>query len=129
MTIGAPQISAVLVAAAIASGAVLDAGATGPTDTPAATASGDAAARTALVVDAALSSRGRELVDPRLRDLDADVRLPRTSEEARTNVRYFDELGYRLVVAGPDATAAASATHVAAEQTPDLPSALAATGR
>ena len=44
---------------------------------------------------------GRELVDPRLRDVDADVRLPAQRNEARTNVRYFDALGYRVVVAGP----------------------------
>ncbi len=76
------------------------------------------------MVDSALSAHGRELVDPRLRDLDADVRLPRTSREARTNVRYFDELGYRVVVAGPGASAAASAMGVDAQQAPDLASAV-----
>ena len=111
MTSRAPKISALLVATAIASGAVLDAGAAGPGDPP---------ARTALVVDSALSAHGRELVDPRLRDLDADVRLPRTSREARTNVRYFDKLGYRVVVAGPDASSAARAVGVDAQQAPDL---------
>ncbi len=68
--------------------------------------------RTALVIDASRARDGRELVDPRLRDLDAEVRLPRTSEEARTNVRYFDSLGYRVVVAGPAAGAAATAAGV-----------------
>ena len=94
---------------------VLDAGAAGPGDPP---------ARTALVVDSALSAQGRELVDPRLRALDADVRLPRTAREARTNVRYFDELGYRVVVAGPDASAAAGAVGVDAQRVPDLESAV-----
>ena len=28
------------------------------------------------------------------------MRLPRTATEARTNVRYFDELGYRVTRAG-----------------------------
>jgi hypothetical protein len=120
MTSAAPKISALLVATAIASAAVLDAGAAGPADPP---------APTALVIDAALGADGRELVDPRLRDVDADVRLPRDSFEAQTNVRYFDELGYRVVVAGPDASAAADATRVAAERAPDLPGALAAAGR
>jgi hypothetical protein len=85
--------------------------------------------RTALVIDASRARDGRELVDPRLRGLDADVRLPRTSEEARTNVRYFDALGYRVVVAGPEARAAAKATGVDAVQTAGLPQALAAATR
>ncbi len=81
--------------------------------------------RTALVIDASQGRDGRELVDPRLHDLDADVRLPRDSEEARTNVRYFDALGYRVVVAGPQASAAALATGVDAVRAADLPQALA----
>ena len=85
--------------------------------------------RTALVIDASAARDGRELVDPRLRDLDVDVRLPRTSTEARTNVRYFDALGYRVVVAGPEASAAARTTGVAAERTPDLPQAIKAATR
>jgi hypothetical protein len=120
MTLRAPKISALLVATAIASAAVLDAGAAGP---------GDPAAPTALVIDAALSSDGRELVDPRLRDVDADVRLPRTPSEARTNVLYFDQLGYRVVVAGPDASAAAGVAGVDAERATDLPQALDAAKR
>jgi hypothetical protein len=85
--------------------------------------------RTALVIDASAARDGRELVDPRLRDLDVDVRLPRTSEEARTNVRYFDALGYRVVVAGPESSAAAWATDVAAERAPGLPQAIKAATR
>jgi hypothetical protein len=65
------------------------------------------AERTALVMDAADARHGRELVDPRLRDLDAEVRLPRTPQEARTNVLYFEKLGYRVVVTGRDSSAAA----------------------
>lgn len=83
-------------------------------------------ARTALVIDASQGRDGRELVDRRLRDLDAEVRLPRSSEEARTNVRYFDALGYRVVVVGPQAGAAALATGVDALRAADLPEALAA---
>jgi len=84
---------------------------------------------TALVIDAAQGRAGRELVDPRLRDLDADVRLPRTSSEARTNVRYFDALGYRVVVAGPKASAAAQATGADVVRAAGLPQALGAAAR
>jgi hypothetical protein len=84
---------------------------------------------TAVVIDASRARDGRELVDPRLRELDAEVRLPRTSAEARTNVRYFDALGYRVVVAGPEASAAAGAVDVEAVRAADLPQAIAAAGR
>jgi hypothetical protein len=86
-------------------------------------------ARTALVIDASHARDGRELVDPRLHEVDAEVRLPRTSTEARTNVRYFDALGYRVVVEGPAASAAADATGVAAERAPDLEHAIGAAER
>ena len=79
---------------------------------------------TALVIDAGTAHLGRELVDPRLLDVDAEVRLPRDSREARTNVRYFDELGYRVVVVGPRSSAAADATGVEAVHAADLPQAL-----
>ena len=82
--------------------------------------------RTALVIDASRARDGRELVDPRLRDLDAEVRLPRTSEEARTNVRYFDALGYRVVVAGPEASAAAATVGVDAVRVAGLRQAVGA---
>jgi hypothetical protein len=85
--------------------------------------------RTALVIDASAARDGRELVDPRLRELDAEVRLPRTSAEARTNVRYFDALGYRVVVAGPEASAAAAAVGVDAVLTAGLPQAVDAATR
>jgi hypothetical protein len=119
MTSLAPKITALTVAAAIAAGAVLDAGAAGPADP----------APTALVIDAALGQNGRELVDPRLEDVDAEVRLPRTASEARTNVRYFDELGYRVVVAGRRAVVAAAATGVPAVSASGLPAALDAAPR
>jgi hypothetical protein len=70
--------------------------------------------RTALVIDAALARDGRDLVDPRLRALDAELRLPRSGTEARTDLRYFAAQGYRLMVAGPDSRAAAEATGVRA---------------
>lgn len=81
---------------------------------------------TALVIDAALAREGRELVDPRLRDVDAEVRLPRAKAEALVNVRYLDALGYRLVVAGPDASAAADAAGVASVRAAGLEGALRA---
>ena len=66
----------------------------------------------ALVIDAEIARDGRELVAPHLLDVDAEVRLPRDLREARTNVRYFDELGYRVVVVGPRSRAAADAVGV-----------------
>ena len=47
-------------------------------------------------------------MDSRLESVDAEVRLPRNADEARTNVRYFDELDYHVYVAGAQATAAAA---------------------
>ena len=94
--------------------------------------SGDGAGstpRTALVIDAGAAGDGPDLVDPRLRAVDAEVRLPRTAAEARTNVRYLAELGRRVVVVGPQATAAADSAGVAAVKAPDLEGALAAAGR
>jgi hypothetical protein len=113
MTLIGPHIAAVLAAGAVAVGSLFGAG------------SDEQGRRTALVIDAPLARDGRELVDPRLKDLDADVRLPRTADEARTNVRYFDALGYRVVVAGPRASAAASAVGVDAQRAQGLAGAVA----
>ena len=110
------QITALLAAVAVAGGGL--AGAT----------SGDSSGSvsgTALVIDAATARDGRDLVDPRLQDAGAEIRLPRTAEEARTSVRYMAELGKRVVVAGPHATAAADSTGVAAVKAGDLTGALA----
>src|ERR671916_2383290 len=82
--------------------------------------------KTAIVIDAAAARDGHDLVDPRLEAADAEVRLPRTAAEARTNVRYLAELGKRVVVAGPKATAAAEATGVGAVRAGGLGDALAA---
>jgi hypothetical protein len=83
--------------------------------------------RNAVVIDASLARDGRDLVDQRLEGLDAEVRLPRTAVEARTNVRYFDELGYTVIVAGADATAAAEAAGEPAVYAGGLGEAVAAT--
>jgi hypothetical protein len=86
--------------------------------------------RTALVIDAAVARDGRALIDPRLRAVDADIRLPRTQAEALTDVRYFDALGYdRIIVAGPRSTAVTDHADGAAVRAADLASALAAVGR
>jgi hypothetical protein len=91
---------------------------------------GHPAPRTALVIDAPAARDGRALVDPRLRTTEADVRLPRTAAEARTDVRYFAAQGYdRVIVAGPRSTAAAQSSTVAAQRAADLPDALAAVRR
>jgi hypothetical protein len=123
-------IGSVLAAAAVAVGGVLAGGgiagsgasggeASGSGVTGSGTAGSEVAGirtadggRTALVVDADLARDGRELIDPRLRALDAELRLPRTSAEAETDLRYFAAQGYRLVVAGPDSRAAAQAAGV-----------------
>lgn len=111
------QIGALLAAGAVAVGGLLGAGSDRP-----------APPRTALVVDAALARDGRALVDPRLRAVDADIRLPRTQAEALTDVRYFSALGYRIIVAGPRSTAAAGEADTAALRATGLTPALAAVG-
>ena len=67
---------------------------------------------------------GATLVDSRLENVDAEVRLPRDATEARTNVRYFDELDYRVYVAGAQATGAAADTGVDATPVDGLDGAL-----
>jgi hypothetical protein len=114
MTSFATTLASLTAAAAVAVG-----GATG------ASSGEPPAPRSALVVDAAAARDGRELVDPSLSEVDAEVRLPRTPREARTNVRYFQALGYRVVVAGPLSRAAAEATGVDAARAADLPAAIA----
>ena len=110
------HIAAVLTAGAVAAGAVFGAEASTGAD----------AQRTALVIDSSLASQGKELVDPRLNDVDAAVRLPRDADEARTNVRYFDALDYHVYVAGARSTAAAEQTGVDATAVDGLDGALAA---
>ena len=86
------------------------------------------APRTAIVIDAPAARDGRALLDPRLRGVDADVRLPRDATEARTDVRYFAAQGYdRIVVAGPRSTAAAEGPAIV--RVADLPAALRAVTR
>jgi hypothetical protein len=91
--------------------------------------SGQSQPPTALVVDAAAARDGRDLVDDRLQSVAAAVRLPRTRDEAETNVRYFGTHGYRVIVAGELAGAGARAADVAAVEASDLESALARAGR
>jgi hypothetical protein len=114
------QITAAIAAVAVAAGGLAGASSGDGSGSP---------ARTALVVDAAAARDGRDLVDPRLQSADAEVRLPRTAAEARTNVRYLAELGNRVVVLGPNATAAANSTGLATVKARDLSDALAAAGR
>lgn len=113
------QIIAVLAAVAVAGGGLV--GATSGDDA-------GPASESALVIDAAAARDGRDLVDPRLQGADTEVRLPRTVDEARTSVRYMAALGKRVVVAGPNATAAADSAGVAAVKAPGLTGALAAAG-
>jgi hypothetical protein len=117
MTFIGTHIAAVIAAGALATGVAFGAESA---------ADGDGGARTALVIDASLARDGRELVDSRLEGVDAEVRLPRDAEEARTNVRYFDELDYRVYVAGSQATAAADQAGVDATRVDGLDGALGA---
>jgi hypothetical protein len=110
-------MAALLAAGAVAAGAVVGAEAS---------AGGDGGQPAALVIDASLARDGRELVDRRLKEVDAAVRLPRDADEARVNVRYFDSLGYRVYVAGATATAAAARTGTSATTVDGLAGALAA---
>jgi hypothetical protein len=107
-------IATLLAAGVVALGGVIGVG----------SGNGHTTAPPALVI--ALARDGRDLVDQRLESTGAEVRLPRTAAEARTNVRYFEAAGYRVVVAGTDATAAAGASAV---REPDLAGALAAIRR
>jgi hypothetical protein len=125
MTFTGPQIAAVLAAGAVATGVLFGADAVADGGLFEADSDGGAAP-TALVIDASLARDGRELVDSRLQGVDAEVRLPRDADEARTNVRYFDELDYRVYVAGAQATAAAERTGVDATPVEGLSGALAA---
>jgi hypothetical protein len=122
MTVISTALAGALAAGAIAAGGAFGAGADADT-----AGSGAQTARNALVIDASLARDGRDLVDRRLEGLDAEVRLPRTAVEARTNVRYFDELGYTVIVAGADATAAAEAAGEPAVYAGGLGEAVAAT--
>ena len=109
------HIAAVLTAGVVAAGAVFGAEAsTGQ----------DAGQPTALVIDSSLAANGNQLVDPRLEHVDAAELLPRDADEARTNVRYFDALGYRVYVAGARSTAAAKETGVEATEVDGLDGAI-----
>ena len=108
------HIAAGLTAAAIAAGSVFAAGSDEPTPPR------------ALVIDASLARDGRDLVNSRLERLEAEIRIPRNADEARTNVRYFDDLGYRVYVAGAQATAAPEDTGVNATPVAGLDGALKA---
>jgi hypothetical protein len=115
------QIGALLAAGAVAAGGLLGAGSGGRVGHQ---------SRTAVVVDAAIARDGRALVDPRLRAVDAEVRLPRTQTEANTDVRYLAKAGYdRVIVAGPRSTAAADEAGPAAQRATGLDGALAAVRR
>jgi hypothetical protein len=117
MTEVGSSIAAFLVGGAVALAGLLVGGSDGSADP------------TALVIDAGTGRDGRELVDARLRDVDAELRLPRTPAEARTNLRYFAAQHYRIVVAGPRARTAARSTGISVVPAPDLAGALAAARR
>ena len=117
MTSWTTAIASLAATGALAVGAALAPGADAP------------APRTAVVIDASAARDGRALVDPRLRAIDAAVRIPRNDTEARTDVRYFAAQDYdRVIVAGPRSTAAAADSAIAVRAA-DLPSALAAATR
>jgi hypothetical protein len=112
------SITALIVALAVAAAGLLGS-----------TSGSGASPGTALVIQAAAARDGRDLVDDRLDEVDAEVRLPRTAKEARTNLRYLSAQGHDIVVAGPRVAAAARATGVPVERTAGLSEALATAGR
>jgi hypothetical protein len=118
------QIGALLAAGAIAVGGLV-----GSVSGRSAQSTSAGAPPQAIVIDAAAARDGRALVDPRLRGVGAEVRLPRTADEARTDVRYFAAQGRQVIVAGPQASAAARAVGVTATSAPGLAGALAAVRR
>jgi hypothetical protein len=120
MTLVGTNIAALVTALVATGGGVLGSTAEGE-ESP--------APRTALVIDAESARDGRDLLDDRLDGVDAEVRVARTAQEARTNVRYFAEQGYDIVVAGATSATAASEAGVSAERAGGLPGALAAAGR
>ena len=124
MTSRRNHISALAAAGAFAAGALVVSG-IASADSP----ESGATPRTALVIDASLARDGRDLIDSRLEEVDAELRVPRNDSEARTNVRYFTSLGYRVVVAGPRAEAAAEATGTRGDRAADVESAVTATRR
>jgi hypothetical protein len=110
------QIVALIGAATVAAGGLLGAGSDSSAETS-----------TALVVDASVARDGRELVDARLREAADELRVPRTADEARTDVRYLAAGGHRIVVLGPQASAAAADT--TAERAATVEGAVAAARR
>jgi hypothetical protein len=111
MTAIATTIGGLLTAGVLAAGTLFGGGADtqsgGGSQSGTHAGAATAQTRTAIVIDASLASHGRDLVDDRLEGLNADVRLPRDRFEAATDVRYFDRLGYTVVVAGERSTRAA----------------------
>ena len=121
MTAPGALVAAIVAAAAAAvTGGLLGGDSPGQSDTR---------SRTALVIDAALARDGRDLVEPRLRKTDAEIRLPRTRAEALTDVRYFAAQDRRLVVAGPHSRAATKAAALSAARAPSIAEALAVAAR
>ena len=120
MTAPGALIAAIVAAVAAVTGGLLGDDSPGQSDTR---------SRAALVIDAAVARDGRDLVDPRLRAADADIRLPRTPAEALTDVRYFAAQDRRLVVAGPRSRAATKAAAVPAVRASGIAEALAVAAR
>src|SRR5262245_17139700 len=113
MTVLLSSAGALLAAGALALGGMLGAGSDGQ--------AGQREPRLGLVIDAADARHGRELLDPRLRSLDADVRVPRTVQEARTDARYLAAAGADILVAvGPRAADAVEDTGLPIRRAADV---------
>lgn len=119
MTASGALVAAIVAAAAVTGGLLGD-------DSP---GQSDSRSRPALVIDAVLARDGRDLVDPRLRQADAEIRLPRTPAEALTDVRYFAAQDRHLVVAGPRSRAATKAAALPAVRASSIAEALALAAR
>jgi uroporphyrinogen-III synthase len=125
MTPLASLAGALVAAGALALAAVLGTGPGGGAEHPAA-----AHSRAGVVVDAAVARHGRDLLDPRLKAAGADVRVARSADEARTDVRYLAAAGEgALVVVGPRSAAAAREAGVPALRAPGVAEAMRALRR
>jgi hypothetical protein len=122
MTIFPTTAGAFLAAGALALGGLLGAGSDGR--------AGPRQAPLGLVIDAAAARHGRDLLDPRLEIAGADLRIPRSAREARTDVRYLAATGDTgLVVVGPRSATAAREAGIPARHAADVTQALRAIRR
>jgi hypothetical protein len=118
MTVLMTSAGALVAAGALALGGLFGAGSAGP--------AGAYEPRLGLIIDAPAARHGRDLLDPRLRAVAADVRVPRSAQEARIDARYLAAAGDDILVAvGPRAAEAAADTGLPVRRAADAAEAAA----